>query len=104
MSPLLTNFLAYCSFHPQPVIFGSSVTFSAKSTPCMGEDEFDRRDEVVPDAILRAADLLETEALGICPQITKQTIEANEYHIYWPAMRRSVPPSFPRRCCKGKTP
>jgi hypothetical protein len=67
------------------------------------EDEFDCLlcDEVVPDAILRAADLLETEALGIwyvnqahsccrkyllcfssSPQITKQTIEANEYDIW----------------------
>ncbi|KAJ7693253.1 hypothetical protein B0H14DRAFT_3045604, partial [Mycena olivaceomarginata] len=51
--------------------------------PGFSEDEFDRllRDEVVPDAILRAADLLEMESLGICPQITKQTIEADEYDI-----------------------
>ncbi|KAJ7701618.1 hypothetical protein B0H14DRAFT_759394 [Mycena olivaceomarginata] len=51
--------------------------------PEFSEDEFDRllRDEAVPDAILRAADLLETEALGICPQITKQIIEADEYDI-----------------------
>ncbi|KAJ7842358.1 hypothetical protein B0H14DRAFT_3456894 [Mycena olivaceomarginata] len=34
--------------------------------PEFGEDKFDRlRDEAVPDAILRATDLLETEALGI---------------------------------------
>jgi hypothetical protein len=35
--------------------------------PEFSEDEFNRllRDEAVPDAILRATDLLETEALGI---------------------------------------
>ncbi|KAJ7823304.1 hypothetical protein B0H14DRAFT_2597958 [Mycena olivaceomarginata] len=64
-----------------------SLTTSAAITPRMdpefSEDEFDRllRDKVVPDAVLHAADLLKTEALGIYPQIIKPTFEADEYDI-----------------------
>ncbi|KAJ7733712.1 hypothetical protein B0H14DRAFT_2639554 [Mycena olivaceomarginata] len=74
-------------FHPRPVIFGGFVTFSTASTPRIdpefSEDEFDHlfRDEVVPDAILRAADLLETEVLGICHCDIIHCTEESRVHL-----------------------
>ncbi|KAJ7812971.1 hypothetical protein B0H14DRAFT_3478441 [Mycena olivaceomarginata] len=52
--------------------------------PEFGEDKFDRlRDEAVPDAILRATDLLETEALGICPRPLKKAKPINHLELFF---------------------
>jgi hypothetical protein len=86
-SPLLTENLVDCSFHPRPVIVDGFVKFSAAGPPRMdpefSEDEFNRllRDEAVPDAILRATNLLETEALGSGVSTECITVDVNIYCV-----------------------